>query len=166
MESESSSDSNHHDSDSDSNHHDSDSDSNHHNSDSDSNHHDSDSDSNHHDSDSDSNHHNSDFDSDSTVNELQMIPTPIQTPESESESLFDSDSVVRIATSLFNSEAVHSEANYILVSYTWTTLQYEKMQNESVFCGMGLPNLMLCIIAIVVAAIVVGDNYIFHVRRN
>ena len=34
------------------------------------------------------------------------------------------------------------------------------------FCGMGLPNLMLCIIAIVVAAIVVGDNYIFHVRRN
>ena len=40
------------------------------------------------------------------------------------------------------------------------------MQNESVFCGMGLPNLMLCIIAIVVAAIVVGDNYIFHVRRN
>ena len=31
---------------------------------------------------------------------------------------------------------------------------------------MGLPNLMLCIIAIVVAAIVVGDNYIFHVRRN
>ena len=40
------------------------------------------------------------------------------------------------------------------------------MQNESFLCGMGLPNLMLCIIAIVVAAIVVGDNYIFHVRRN
>ena len=39
------------------------------------------------------------------------------------------------------------------------------MQNESFFCGMGIPNLMLCIIVIVVAAIVVGDNYIFHVRR-
>ena len=51
-------------------------------------------------------------------------------------------------------------------SYTWTTLKCEKMQNESGFCVMGLPNLMLCIIAIVVAAIVVGDNYIFHVRHN
>ena len=93
-----------------------------------------------------------------------MIQTPIQTPESESESLFDSDSVVGIAPCMFHSEAVHYEANNILVFHT--TLKTEKIQNESFFCGMGVPNLTLCIIAIVVAAIVVGDNYIFHVRRD
>ena len=96
-----------------------------------------------------------------------MIPTPIQAPESESESLFDSDSVVRIAPCLFHSEAVHYEANYILVFHTHgqpCNMKICKMNRF--FCGMGLPNLMLCIIAIVVAAIVVGDNYIFHVRRN
>ena len=91
-----------------------------------------------------------------------MIPTPIQIPESESESLFDSDSVVRIAPCLFHSEAVHYEANYILVFHTPCNMK----RCNRFFCGMGLPNLMLCIIAIVVAAIVVGDNYIFHVRRN
>ena len=95
-----------------------------------------------------------------------MIPTPIPTPESESESLFDSDSVVGIAPCLFHSEAVRYEANYILVFHTHGQPWKMKRCKTNRFCGMGLPNLMLCIIAIVVAAFVVGDNYMFHVRRN
>ena len=91
-----------------------------------------------------------------------MIPTPIQTPESESESLFDSDSVVRIAPCLSHSEAVHYEANYILVFHIHgQPCNMKRCKMNRFFCGMGLPK-----IAIVVAAIVVGDNYIFHVRRN
>ena len=35
-----------------------------------------------------------------------MIPTPIQTPESESESLFDCDSVVGIAPCLYTMKVI------------------------------------------------------------
>ena len=56
---------------------------------------------------------------------------------------------------------------YILVFHTHgQPCNMKRCKMNRVFCGMGLPKLMLCIIVIVVAAIAVGDNYIFHVRRN